>query len=366
MKQENFWIQRASAAAVQPGIVVKQRCKNGLRRQHHWCREVIRFCLLLLVITSGHETGLYAQQEHRADESQHPQAETAAPFLLVLGIAQDAGFPQAGCDRDCCQAAWADASQRKGVACLAIVDPKTHERWMIDATPNFPTQLKKLEAKTWPGDPKTPLDGILLTHAHIGHYTGLMHLGREVIGANEVPVFAMPRMVEFLSTQGPWSQLVELKNIQLQRLAAGATLRLNERLSVVPIPVPHRDEFSETVGYLIEGPQRSALYLPDIDKWERWEVRIEDLLEQVDVAYVDGTFYADGEVPGRAMSEIPHPFMTETMERLSALPEQQRAKVVFIHLNHTNPALDPESEASREIVRQGFRVASEDELFQLD
>ena len=210
------------------------------------------------------------------------------------------------------------------------------------------------------------LAGIFLTHAHVGHYTGLLHLGREVLGTHQVPVWAMPRMVEFLSTNGPWSQLVELENIIVESLQDGQPVRLNDRLTVTPIAVPHRDEFSETVGFLIAGPDRSLFFLPDIDKWERWDEEagsgaVERILSRADVAYLDGSFYADGEVPGRAMAEIPHPFMIESMRRFGKLPVSVRAKIRFIHLNRTNPAILDASAERRVIVEAGFAVAEEGE-----
>lgn len=250
-----------------------------------------------------------------------------APYVMVLGIAQDGGYPQAGCTRPDCVAAWKDPSLRKHVASLAIVDPVSNQRWLIDATPDFPAQLEML------GDPK--LDGILLTHAHIGHYLGLAQLGREVMGTKNVPVYAMPRMRKFLESNGPWDQLVKLGNIRIEPFEDGHAVRLNERISVTPILVPHRDEYSETVGFIIKGPTRSILWLPDIDKWERWRTPIESVVDRVDLAYVDGTFYSASELPGRDLSEIPHPLMTETMTRL----HDRASKVRFIHLNQSNPAL---------------------------
>ena len=168
-------------------------------------------------------------------------------------------------------------------------------------------------------------------------------------------------MAAFLRENGPWDQLVLFGNIEIRLLAAAAPISLNERITVTPLRVPHREEYSEVVGYRIAGPDRTVLYIPDIDKWERWDQRLEDVLADVDVAYLDGTFYADGELPGRDMSVIPHPFIVETMERLGALPASERAKVRFIHLNHTNPALRGGSEARRAIEEAGFGVASQGE-----
>jgi pyrroloquinoline quinone biosynthesis protein B len=273
------------------------------------------------------------------------------PFVVVLGTGQDGGYPQAGTPPG---AAWSD--QRRTAASLGIVDPASGERWIVEATPDFREQLHQLDIIA----PRRTflLDGILLTHAHVGHYAGLIHLGREIMGARDVPVYAMPRMTEFLRTNGPWSQLVQLNNIALRPLADRAPVQLNPRISVTPLLVPHRDEYSETVGFIITGPRTRLLFLPDIDKWEKWDAlgtRIEDVIGSVDVAYIDGTFYADGEVPGRSMAEIPHPFIAETIERITS--PALRAKTRFIHLNRTNPAAFPESAEARAVIRAGFRIA---------
>ncbi len=294
----------------------------------------------------------------------HSESESADPFVVVLGIAQDGGYPQAGCAKDCCKDAWSDSSRRRHVSCLAIVDPTSQQRWIIDATPDFKEQLRMLDEVAPVSEvPGVGLTGILLTHGHIGHYTGLMHLGHEAMGATNVPVYVMPRMGGFLSTNGPWDQLVRYKNIELREMVADESVQLNERLSVTPFRVPHREEYTEVVGYRIDGPNRSVLFIPDIDKWERWDRSIEDLIAQVDVAYLDGTFYADGELPNRDMADIPHPFIVESMQRFRALPALTKSKIHFIHLNHTNPALDERSEARKAIKTAGFHVARELDRF---
>jgi pyrroloquinoline quinone biosynthesis protein B len=300
---------------------------------------------------------LYAQEA----DTNHPDKN---PYLVVLGIAQDGGVPQAGTKE---HAGWDDPAARRLVACLAVVDPETSQRWLIDATPDFKEQLHRLD-KAFPVKGRPGLDGIFLTHAHMGHYTGLMHLGLESMGAKEVLVYAMPRMRAYLSRNGPWDQLVRYKNIALKPLEDGAPVRLNERLTITPFLVPHRQEYSEVVGFLIKGPKRSALFIPDIDKWEDWDrqgMRIESMLAKVNVAYLDGTFYANAEIPGRDMSSFPHPFITHSMERFLSLPQPQREKVRFIHLNHTNPALHAGSEARATIEKKGFRVAEEMERVSL-
>ncbi len=240
------------------------------------------------------------------------------PFVVVLGVAQDAGYPQADCQKSCCRPAWEQPHRRRLVSCIAVVDPASGQFWVVDATPDFPEQ-QHLVQNMLPGRP-LKLAGIFLTHAHVGHYTGLMHLGREAMGTKGVPVYAMPRMGDFLKNNGPWSQLLALKNIELRNMKADSVVLLNERLRVTPMLVPHRDEFSETVGFRIEGPGKSLLFIPDIDKWERWEQDINAVVGGVDFALLDGTFYQNGEIPGRDMSEIPHPFIEESIARFAVLP----------------------------------------------
>ncbi|CAG0970914.1 Coenzyme PQQ synthesis protein B [Phycisphaerales bacterium] len=287
-----------------------------------------------------------------------------SPFLIVLGIAQDGGVPQAGSHT---HPGWRDPSRRRMVSCLGLVDPATGRRWLLDATPDLPEQLARLYEACPLGAAKAP-DGIFLTHAHIGHYTGLMFLGHEAIGGSGVTVYAAPRMKSFLEANGPWDQLVRYRNIEIEEMTPGRAVQLTECLRVTPFLVPHRQEYSEVVAFRIEGPARSALFIPDIDSWNDLDamgVRIEDLIASVDVAYLDGTFFGEGEIPGRDMRTIPHPLITTSLARFAALPATERGKVRFIHLNHTNPALDPESSAGRQVRSTGMGLACEGSVFSL-
>lgn len=288
-----------------------------------------------------------------------------SPFALVLGTAQDGGLPQLGGTADQDRAARLDPKQRRLVASLLVVDPGSEERFLIDATPDIREQVEIADrvtpqAATTAGRP--PLfEAIALTHAHVGHYAGLMHLGREAYGASRQRVLASGRMARFLETNGPWDLLVKLKNIRIERFAADKSVALNARISITPIAVPHRDEYSDTYGFIVRGPARALLWLPDIDKWEKWDRRIEEVIASVDIAYVDGTFFDATELPGRAMSEVPHPFIAESLTRFASLPEKERRKIVFVHLNHTNPAATPDSNVQRAIEKAGMRVAHEGE-----
>lgn len=283
-----------------------------------------------------------------------------APRTLLLGTAQDGGYPHVGCAAECCARAWIDSGLRRLRASLAIVDPLSKERWIIDSTPDFPEQLRRLD-ECFPVEQRPGLAGILLTHAHIGHYTGLVSLGREGMNARAVPVYAMPQMTEFLLKNQPWKQLVTLVNIELRPLHAGRALKLSDQISVTPLSVPHRSEISETVGFRIEFPKRSLLYVPDIDGWDDRNLDLAQSIFDVDTAYLDGTFFSDDELPGRDLAEIPHPRIAEFLLRFGDLPERERAKIRFVHLNHTNPVLHPASDAAKQVAQAGMHVAHDGE-----
>lgn len=279
-----------------------------------------------------------------------------APWLYILGVTQDAGYPQAGCYAPHCLPAWEDASLQRGPVALGLIDPGAGMKYLFEATPDLPRQLYELDREA--PDASFALAGIFLTHAHIGHYTGLMFLGHEAMGASNIPVYAMPRLREFLETNGPWNQLVNYGNIELKSLRNGEQVALG-RIRVTPFLVPHREEYSEVVGYRIEGPNKSAVFIPDIDKWSKWDLDISEVVKSVDYALLDATFFGDGELPGRDMSKIPHPFVTESMEALKTLTSKERTRVWFIHMNHTNPLLNPQSKEGREVRSQGFNIGKE-------
>lgn len=284
-------------------------------------------------------------------------------YVLVLGVAQDGGYPHAGCTKNCCKAAWNNKDMSRYVVSLALVDPRSNKWWLFEATPDITAQLHYFNELTSHKYNYLP-DGIFITHGHIGHYIGLAQLGREVMNTKNIPVYVLSKMKVYLETNGPWSQLVQLKNIELKQLEpqlnAGArpTVNLSDGVSVEAFTVPHRDEYSETAGFRITTKAKKYLFIPDIDKWEKWGKNIQDEVRAVDIALLDGTFYENGEIPGRNMSEVPHPFVTETVSRFMQKSREMKSKIYFIHFNHTNPLLwDEQKQADVRI--GGFNIAEQ-------
>ena len=279
-------------------------------------------------------------------------------YIQVLGIVQDAGYPHIGCEKDCCKVV---SPGDYFVSCLGLVDKTNNKRYLFDATPDIHNQINLLEKF-----PESNLiDGIFLTHAHIGHYTGLMYLGREGLGGKNIMVYALKRMARFLTKNGPWDQLVKLNNISIQTISNKEFVKLSDNIFVIPIRVPHRDEYSETVGYKIIGKSKKILFIPDIDKWDEWKKSIIEEVKLVDYAFIDGTFYNGSEL-NRDMREIPHPSIEETLQLFSNQPLAERNKIYFIHINHTNPILTNKNGIRDMIESLGFNIAERGLKFKLD
>jgi pyrroloquinoline quinone biosynthesis protein B len=284
--------------------------------------------------------------------------------IVLLGTIQDGGSPHIGCKKDCCKSLFDHPDPDRQVISLGLFDSSTKKKYLFDATPDITTQMKAL--KNFGVQSETELaDGIFLTHAHIGHYTGLMYLGKEATNSKDILVYAMPRMKAFLENNGPWSQLVKLNNIDIKLLENETPVKLSTEIEVTSILVPHRDEYSETVGFRIKGPNKSALFIPDVDKWDKWDKNIIEEIKKVDYAFLDATFYSGEEISARDISGIPHPFVIESLERFKDLNEQERSKIIFIHFNHTNPLIDINSKEAKNVLQQGFRVGQIGDVFGL-
>lgn len=278
-------------------------------------------------------------------------------IVTILGTAQDAGVPHPNCFCDHCKAAMEQPKRRRFASSLAVVETNTKQWHLIDATPDMREQLAMIQLKYgWFGQ---LMDSIWLTHAHIGHYPGLMFLGREAIGTKGIPVFCGEKMKHMLENDAPWKQLVALNNIRPQLVQQEQAIELSQQVRITPVEVPHRNEFSETFGFWVQGPSRKLLYIPDIDRWEDWAHDIHDMVKEADICLLDGTFHSIEEIEkmGRNYKEIPHPVITETMDRLQDLVGE--TAVYFTHFNHTNPVLDETDPFVKHVLERGFHLAVE-------
>lgn len=277
--------------------------------------------------------------------------------MMLLGIAQDAGLPQVGCHCSNCQAVSDGTLAAETAVSMAVIDSSQTRYWIIDATPDIRTQMALVAARY----PNAELAGILLTHAHIGHYTGLMFLGRESSNAQALPVWASASLCNFIRQHAPWQQLVDLGNIALNTVTPDTEITLAENLSFLGTEVPHRGEYSDTLAFSVRGKRDSAFYCPDIDRWSDWNKDVREVVLSHRVNFLDATFFDANELPGRDLSTIPHPLVTDTVARLAHCSTE----VVLIHLNHSNP-LYQKGRALDWVLEQGLTVGTTGKVWTLD
>jgi len=327
----------------------------------HYFVTIFIFCLLIS-ISCAPEKKLEVVKSLL--ENKNIKKNKSKVSIIVLGNVQDAGSPQIACKKECCVHLFEKPDTNRKVVSLGVVDRENHKKYLFDATPDIISQIKELKNCLDKNSTEIP-DAIFLTHAHIGHYTGLMYLGKEAMNASNIPVYTLPKMKKFLVENAPWSQLVSKNNILLKEVKNEEKIHLSSTLQVVPLKVPHRDEFSETVGYKISGPSKKALFIPDIDKWNKWSKNIISEIKKADYAFIDATFFSGKEINNRDISQIPHPFIIESMELFKDLSSKEKRKIIFIHFNHTNPVLNSNSKESKLIVKKGFRIARIHDVFDL-
>jgi pyrroloquinoline quinone biosynthesis protein B len=251
-----------------------------------------------------------------------------------------------GCEKSCC----ANVDENNLVAALAVHGKS--EWLLIDATPDMPQQIRNVGSMP---------AAIVLTHAHIGHYTGLTHLGREVMSSDKLAVWCSTLMAEFLRSNGPWNQLVELNNIEIHEFKSGEVFNPIEGVSMLPLQVPHRDEYSDTHGFSISNNNYRTLYIPDIDSWDAWG-DLQVFARAHEAMIIDATFYDDNELGERDMSQIPHPRVTQSLELLAPIIHDTGLRVIFSHLNHTNPLWDKKSKPYSKVISSKAEVAEVGQL----
>lgn len=284
-----------------------------------------------------------------ADPPQLPETK-----VIVLGIAQDGGIPHVGCVQEICR------SQKHFVSSLAIVH--NQEVYLIDASPDLREQHRELLRRYPALYRKNLFSGIFLTHAHMGHYSGLLFLGKESVSTNKTPVYCSTEMASYLKNNAPWSLLIENGNIQITTFDSHQMPDLG--FTITPLAVPHRKEFTDTYGFMIRGTRKSLLYIPDIDAWEPVHESLREWLRESDFALLDGTFYSGKELPGRDMTKVPHPTIEHSMQFLKTFPDLN-AQVLFTHLNHTNPVLNPRSAEAVSVTEAGYHIAVDWQEFPL-
>jgi pyrroloquinoline quinone biosynthesis protein B len=269
--------------------------------------------------------------------------------VLVLGAGQDGSSPQLGSTKG--------VGADRTASCVAVISP-LGSVVVLDASPDIRQQvLRLMTSDLYPAGREKPFDAIALTHGHMGHYAGLVHLGKESGDSRGTPLLATGKMHTFLKGNQPWKMLYDRGNVSAEIFGLGA-IRIDEQMTIDAITVPHRGEFTDTVALSVRVNDESLfLYLPDIDSWADWR-DAESAIGSHKSSLVDATFSSVDELPGRSVTDIKHPLVADTIERFSHITTSTH--IVLGHINHSNSLADPESDIARQAVAAGFTIARDD------
>ena len=280
--------------------------------------------------------------------------------VTLLGTAQDGGRPQPGCVKPCCKALHPE--DLRDPVSLGVLDEAGHGH-LVEASRALGQQLLRWN--------HPPLASVLLTHAHFGHVDGLGLFGRETLNAQGLTLHASASMLDLVNATPAWALLLEQNVFSTRMLVAREAIDLGPGVSVEPVPVPHRAELSDMHAFVFRGPNRSLLFLPDHDRWEATlsahgapTIRSWMSTLEVDIALIDGTFWSEDELDGRSQTDVPHPPVQETLQRLGQR-EEGDPDIVFVHLNHTNPLHDATSSEAQAVRALGWCVGEQGMTFTL-
>src|SRR6056297_1628884 len=291
-------------------------------------------------------------------------------LIKVLGTAQDGGYPQPDCSCPNCIAAKKDRNLIRLPASLGILDVKNKKSYIIDATPHFPAQLQSLNKTAQKYNfPDDHLEAVFLTHAHIGHYTGLIYFRKEAINYNNFTIFTSESMKKFLIKKQPWKTLIENNNINLSLFKFGKNIEEIKKPQIKAIKVPHRAEYTDTASFLIKGESKTFFYLPDIDSWQNFKKKFNKVSSSSDLLLVDGTFFDKKELTkyrGRNIQNVPHPTIKKTISEINkGKLKLNNSKLYFTHFNHTNKVLNPDYRKDSFFQKENINILNENIIFEI-
>lgn len=282
--------------------------------------------------------------------------------IILLGAAAGGGLPQWNCGCDNCHAARAGRIPAMTQSSIAV--SADGQDWaVLNASPDIRVQLAATPALHPTGLRDMPLRSVLLTNGDIDHVAGLLTL-RE---SQPFTLFATPAIHEVLA-QNPMLTALRADLVARQPVALDQGVEiapgLMATLFAVPGKVPLYQEGAvvetglvgeTTVGVELSANGRRALYIPGCAELPDW---LSGRIAGADLLMFDGTLWEDdemirmglGQKTGRRMGHMP---VLETMAAMRDLPVGQR---VFVHMNNSNPLVDPASTQTREAEASGWQV----------
>lgn len=286
--------------------------------------------------------------------------------IVVLGAAAGGGLPQWNCGCRNCRDARAGKLPVMTQSSIAV--SADGETWaVLNASPDISAQLLRTPQLHPKSLRHTPIGAVVLTNGDIDHIAGLLTLREKTA----FTLYATSAGMEITSSNSVF-------NVLDADLVARETVTLDQAfepvsgLRVTPFAVPGKvalfleDEAAldleavgeQTVGLLLETQSRRAAYVPGCATVPDWLL---DRLAGVDFLLFDGTVWENddmartgtGQKTGARMGHIALNGPDGSIARLAGLD----ARKMFVHINNTNPILQPDSAERAAVTTAGWEIA---------
>lgn len=321
---------------------------------------------------------------------------SARVHVLLLGTAAGGGFPQWNCLCPICRAARDDPASAHPRTQSSIALSADGARWFLcNASPDVREQVASLPlplplplptaaplaggARAMAPVRRVPIEGIVLTDAELDHSLGLALL-RE---ARDLRLWATGAVIRTLERDSRLLPVTRaFASVRVTELRADGAVELGDAsgaptgLEVEPFLVagdPPRfasvDEPGHSVGLFLRDratggrcayvPACAALDAPLLSR-----------LAGADLVLFDGTCWTDDELPAlgigtRGATDMGHLPISGPGGSLELLSRLSTTRVVYTHINNTNPILLEHSDARRAVERAGLTVGMDGMRFLL-
>jgi pyrroloquinoline quinone biosynthesis protein B len=289
----------------------------------------------------------------------------------LLGTAAGGGVPQWNCACEVCSVCRLDPhliSPRLQLQAAVWSEPG--DWFLLNASPDLRFQIEanpELHPSKKSGRRNTPIQGIILTNADLDQTLGLLLL-REF---QPLTVYATAQVRRALETNSFFAMLDRIpRQLTWIEIQAGIPFCLgNSGIVCTPIALPGQMPFyarqlgpcepgEASLGLLLEAGGQRIAYTPSVPGITE---SLRSVYSDCDAILVDGTFWSDTELSAthsgtplaRAIGHVPMSGDDSTLARLSDL---KVPKKVFVHLNNTNPVLDPRSEQYQAVIDAGWQI----------
>ncbi|MCX7646041.1 MAG: pyrroloquinoline quinone biosynthesis protein PqqB [Rhodobacteraceae bacterium] len=287
--------------------------------------------------------------------------------LRVLGAAAGGGLPQWNCG--CRNCADSRAGRIPSMTQSSLAVSADGAAWvLLNASPDLRMQLLGAPSLRPRGLRDTPVAAVVLTNADVDHIAGLLTLREKTA----FDLHATPEVLATLAANAVFDVL-DAGLVRRCPMALDTPFEPAPGLRITPFAVPGKvalylegarpdlGEIGErTVGLMIEDAAARLAYVPGCAALPDWLV---ERLGGADLLFFDGTVWEDDDMPrtgtgdrtGARMGHVPMQGPAGSLARLAALPA--RTRKVYIHINNTNPVLQPAGPERALLARAGWEVA---------